>query len=53
MKLPTKRKLKGFFRRLWNTKEIYMLIFIVIGTAWMIARVADGIERAEARNAEE
>lgn len=48
MKLPTKRKVKSFFRRLWNAKEIYLIIIIVVGGAWMMARMADGIEKNSA-----
>lgn len=44
MKL-TKRKVKSFFRRLWNAKEIYLIIIIVVGGTWMMARMADGIEK--------
>lgn len=53
MKLPTKRQTKGYIRRGWNAKEIYLLIIIVIGGAWMMSRVAYGIEKQAAMNVEQ
>ena len=50
MKLPTKRQTKGFVIRAWNAKEIYLLIIIVVGGAWMMERVAYGIEKQAAVN---
>lgn len=49
MKLPTKRKIKSFFRRLWNGKEVYAIAFVIIGGLWMVGRVVDGMEKQAAR----
>ena len=51
MKLPTKRKVKGFIRRTWNAKEVYLIIIIVIGGAWLMAQMAYGIEKNAANKA--
>lgn len=45
MKLPTKRNIKSFLRRFWNGKELILLAIIIVGTAWLMARMAYGIER--------